>query len=128
MVNFLNSTKIVAVMLVFAVPAARAAEGDADRGAAIFDDICADCHTITKGGTNHRGPNLFGVFGKPAGQVPNFVYSDANRGSHAVWNAATLEVYLTEPRTFMPGTNMKFKGLPAPDDRADVIAFLASMK
>jgi cytochrome c len=100
------------------------AGGDPDKGAAIFDDICGDCHTVTKGGTNRRGPNLYKVIGRPAGQVANFEYSDANKNSKVVWGTEILEPYLKNPQAVIPGTNMKFKGLPEADDRQDVIAFL----
>jgi cytochrome c len=102
--------------------------GDLERGGDVFDDQCSDCHTVTRGGKNGRGPNLFGIVGRQAGTIAGFTYSDANKSSGVVWSAATLDRYLAAPKAAMPGTAMRYKGLPDAADRADVIAFLATLK
>ena len=118
------SAILAAALVLLPLSSPAFAGGDPDKGAAIFDDICGDCHTVTKGGTNRRGPNLYKVIGRPAGQVANFEYSEPNKTSKVVWSTEVLEPYLKNPQAVIPGTNMKFKGLPDGGDRQDVIAFL----
>ncbi len=86
--------------------------------------MCRACHTIAPGGANMTGPNLHGVFGRKAGEVPGYKYSDVVKNSGFVWDAAHLDKWLAEPRTYLPGTKMSFAGLKNPKDRIDLIAFL----
>jgi cytochrome c len=86
--------------------------------------LCASCHTITPGGPNMTGPNLFGVVGRKAGAHPDFNYSDPVKNAGFTWDAAHLETWLTDPRAMLPGTKMSFVGLKDPKDRTDVIAYL----
>jgi cytochrome c len=86
--------------------------------------MCRSCHTIVPGGANMTGPNLHGVFGRKAGEVASYKYSDAVKNAGFVWDAAHLDKWLAEPRTFLPGTKMSFAGLKDPKDRIDLIAFL----
>lgn len=85
---------------------------------------CRSCHTITPGGPNMTGPNLHGVFGRPAGALDKYSYSHAMREAGFVWDADKLDHWLQNPRTFLPGNKMTFAGLPNATDRRDVIAFL----
>jgi cytochrome c len=82
------------------------------------------CHTIQPGGANMTGPNLHGVFGRPAAQVDKFKYSDVLKTSGIVWDASHLDEWLAKPQTYLPGTKMSFAGLKDPKDRADLIAWL----
>ena len=85
---------------------------------------CAACHNVEQGGHNGLGPNLFGAFGAPAASKPNYYYSPAMKESGLVWDFATLDKFLENPRAVVPGTKMTFAGLKKPEDRKAVIAFL----
>jgi cytochrome c len=97
--------------------------GDLDNGERQFG-VCKSCHTITPGGRNMTGPNLYGVFGRKAGTAPEFNYSDAVKGAGFVWDGDHLDQWLANPRTFLPGTKMSFAGLPDEKNRIDLIAYL----
>jgi cytochrome c len=86
--------------------------------------MCRSCHTIVPGGANMTGPNLHGVFGRKAGTVESYKYSEVVKNAGFIWDADHLDKWLAEPRTFLPGTKMSFAGLKNPKDRVDLIAFL----
>lgn len=102
--------------------------GDVSRGQGLFETYCDECHTTNRGGASRKAPNLFGLIGRATGTVPGFEYSDANRNAGWVWSATTLETYLVAPRQVIAGTTMKFKGIPDPQERQDVIAYLLSLR
>jgi cytochrome c len=85
---------------------------------------CAACHNAEQGGHNGLGPNLFGTFGTPAASKPDYYYSQGMKESGLVWDFATLDRFLENPRAFVPGTKMIFAGLKKPEERKAVIAFL----
>ena len=103
-------------------------DGDATSGAKLFKAKCATCHTCNEGGPNKQGPNLFGVMGRQSGQVDGFKYTAANKGSGIMWAEQTMFDYLANPKKYIKGTNMAFPGFKAEKDRADVIAYLNTMK
>lgn len=86
--------------------------------------LCRSCHTVAPGGANMTGPNLFGIFGKPAASHPDFNYSDALRNADIVWDGAHLDDWLEKPQTYLPGTKMSFAGVKDEKDRVDLIAYL----
>ncbi len=97
--------------------------GDLDNGRRVFAR-CRSCHTITEGGPNMTGPNLYGIFGQQAGTHAGFNYSAALKGAGFAWDGERLDHWLENPRTFLQGTKMSFAGIPDAKDRRDVIAFL----
>jgi len=102
------------------------AAGDAAKGEETFKKNCFVCHSLED--KVKVGPSLHGVVGRKAGTYPGFAYSDANKNSGLTWDEATLEVYLTDPKAKVPGTKMIFMGLKNADDRANVIAYLSTLK
>ena len=101
------------------------ASADPKRGESIAK-VCQTCHTFEKGGPNKVGPNLWGVVGRPKVE-PGFNYSAAMKAKGGDWTIPELSDFLTSPRGYIPGTAMSFAGLPRPQQRADVIAFLNTL-
>lgn len=104
-----------------ALPAAAA--GDAARGALAYEARCGGCHSVK---ADRIGPRHAGLFGRRAGSVPGFEYSPALRDSHIVWDAGTLDQWLGDPESLIPGQRMGYR-LADAATRADVIAYLASL-
>jgi cytochrome c len=84
---------------------------------------CQTCHVMDEG-VNRTGPSLYGIFGRTAGTVEGFRYSNANANSGVVWDAENMFEYLENPRAFIPGTIMAFPGIRSAQERADVIAYI----
>lgn len=99
-----------------------AATGDPKAGKVVFIQ-CAACHSLEPD-ENKQGPSLAGIFGRKAGTVEDFNYSDANKNSGIVWDEATLRKYLPDPQIVVRGTKMAFPGLKDPKQVEDVIAYL----
>lgn len=70
------------------------------------------------------GPNLYGLFGRPAGTAPGFPYSRALAEADFVWTPRALDAWLAEPARFLPGNAMAYPALASPGDRAALIASL----
>lgn len=113
------------IPLLFLFVGAAHAAGDVSRGADVFDEECAECHSVNPG-KNKKGPSLAGVIGRQAGTYPGFAkYSDAMKASGITWTADKIKAYIYAPKKVVPGGRMKYDGLEDLQDREDVIAFLA---
>ena len=91
--------------------------------------VCQACHTFEKGGPNRIGPNLWGIATEGMAEVPNYQFSaamEAHKGEK--WTAEELNEWLYNPQHLMPGTKMTFAGFPKAENRADVIAYLETLK
>jgi cytochrome c len=107
-------------MLEAAVLAAVLAAGDANAGEAVYSR-CLACHSLER----HRtGPKHCGLFGRRAGRVGGFEFSESMRKSGIVWNEKTLDRFLADPMKTVPGTTMTYAGVEDPRERADLIAYL----
>lgn len=100
---------------------------DPAAGAAVFKSQCSACHSPAAG-RNMVGPSLFGVVGRTTGEVPGFHYSAPNKAAALVLDPAALDRYLTNPRGVIPGTFMTYAGLKDAAKRADLIAYLETLK
>lgn len=98
--------------------------GDAAAGEQVFAQ-CAACHVVEPG-VNRTGPSLAGIVGREAGSVEGYNYTEANANSGITWTPEKMFQYLENPARVIPGTKMAFAGLPEAQDRADVIAYLAT--
>lgn len=96
--------------------------GNATRGRELYAKECAACHSLSS--STENAPLHCGLFGRKAGTVPGFPYSEAMRSSGLVWDEKTLDEFLTSPYISLPGTIMGFPGFTEAQDRADVIAYL----
>ena len=89
---------------------------------------CAACHTFDKGGPNRVGPNLFGTVNEKKGEGKNgFNFSAAMKAKGGEWTFDDLNKFLANPKAFVPGTAMGFAGITKDSERADVIAYLATL-
>lgn len=111
-----------------AAPAAPApAAGDARHGAQLFLQ-CRVCHVVAPGAAATIGPNLAGVVGSKAAARPGYAYSPALTKAGLVWTPTTLDTFLKRPAAAVPGTKMAFPGVSDATARADIIAYLATLK
>lgn len=102
------------------------ARADASRGERSFKSKCASCHTVDQGGANSTGPNLYAKLGGAKESHPSFAYSGALSSTEGDWTYANMDAWLESPSKYARGTSMGFAGLKRDDERANVIAYLAS--
>lgn len=92
---------------------------------------CRSCHTVGDNARNGTGPMLNGIVGSPAGAVAGFRYSNPMQEAAAnglVWTHEELDAFLADPRGYMRGTRMSYRGLSSADDRAAMIAYMQSFE
>lgn len=114
----------LATVVVLGLTPGGARAADAEHGKAVFQ-TCAACHSDK---ADAIGPSLRGVYGRKAGSLDDFRYSNAMLRAKFSWNDDNLREYLTNPQSKVPGNRMPFGGLSDPKDIDDVIAFLKDYK
>ncbi|MEM7399421.1 MAG: cytochrome c family protein [Pseudomonadota bacterium] len=127
MKSFMIIVATVFVTAMFGAPAL--ADGDVKKGAKVFKR-CKACHKI-EAGKNGVGPHLFGIVGRGVASVDGYTYSKAliaYGSGGAVWDSARLGAYLRKPKAEVKGTKMAFAGLKKDAQRADLIAYLDTLK
>jgi cytochrome c len=97
-----------------------------EQGQSAFRKICSICHADRPGQTV-IGPSLFGVFGRKAGSLAGFNYSEAMKSAGIVWDDDTLDKHLSDPRHFIPGNRMTYAGVKDPALRKDIILYLSTL-
>ena len=114
--------KLVAVLvvLIVGVMPSRAADGDPQHGAQIYQR-CLACHSLEY---SRSGPRHCGLFGRQAGTLPSYAYSKAMKASGITWDEPSLDRFLENPLKTLPGTKMAYAGVKDPQERADLIAYL----
>jgi cytochrome c len=103
--------------------AGQADSGDPKRGQELLQRRCTSCHNLD---TEKEGPRLRGVFGRKSGSIASFNYSDALKSANKVWDADSLDKWLTDTDKFIPDNDMNIS-LKKPDERADIIAYLKQL-
>ena len=93
---------------------------DADPGKQLFEKRCTGCHSLDQ---DKEGPRLRNVYGRKAGSVSTFKYSDALKSAQFTWNDTLLEKWLTSPESVVTDTDMDFS-VPKAEERAAIIRFL----
>ncbi|GAA3542577.1 c-type cytochrome [Zobellella aerophila] len=112
----------LACLLLGLSPARAEPAGDPQRGEQIYSR-CMGCHSLQ---VNRTGPRHCGLIGRRAGTVPGFDYSAAMRESGLVWDQDTLDAFLAAPMDRVPGTTMTYAGIADPQQRRELIAWLAT--
>jgi len=90
-----------------------------------FARKCSICHALTEDGGRKAGPTLFGVFGRKAGALPDYPYSETLLGSDIIWSAETInQLFLDGPDHYIPGSKMPMQRIVKPADRDDLIEYM----
>lgn len=124
-----NSRSVISSLLLMTASIAMAQSsnstaGSAIKGKEIYDARCSACHSVED---NRVGPMHQGVFGRKAGSVKSYRYSDALNKSKVVWSRDTLTAWLANPEMLIPGQRMGY-AMDNAQDREDVVAYLATLK
>ncbi len=119
-----KSTLSALIILASSAIAAPALAQDAEAGKTSFNK-CMACHSIGEGAKNKVGPELNGLDGRKAGTVPDYNYSEANKGSGITWNEANFKEYIKDPKAKVPGTKMFFAGIKNEKEINDLWAYVS---
>lgn len=124
----LTSTRALLLAALAGLASGAMAAGNPAAGRDVFAEHCAECHSA-KDGKHKKGPSLFATLGRPAASVPAFAnYSAALKASGKTWTPEALDTYVANPKAAVPGGTMKYDGLPDAQARADLIAYLSTLK
>jgi cytochrome c len=112
---------ILAAFVLLVVSSSRFAAGQSTGSdKETFEKRCGGCHALER---DKEGPRLRGVYGRVAGLVDTFEYSEALKKSKITWTDETLEQWLADPEKLVPGNDMTFHVEKAAE-RAEIIAYL----
>ena len=115
---------MLATVMSCALLATATAQGPSAQSATF--NQCAACHSVD--GSNGTGPTLKGIIGRKSGTVPGFRYSRAMKGAAITWDEESLDRYLSNPQEVVPGNIMPFPGVTDAAQRADLIAYLKTLR
>ena len=114
---------VLALVALWTVQPSQAAGQGAQDGKSLFEKRCSGCHALD---ADHEGPRLRGVFGRPAGKVKTFKYSEALQKAKVTWDEGELDKWLTDTESIAPDNDMGFR-VPKQEERAAIIAYLKSL-
>lgn len=100
--------------------------GDPEKGAVVFKK-CKSCHQVGESAKNRVGPQLNGIFGRPAGSLEDVKYSKSMKRAGdegLIWTEETLDAFIENPKALVSKTRMSFRGIADKADRGDVLAYL----
>jgi cytochrome c len=117
---FVLSFTLVVSTVPEGVSASSAGTGSPIRGKDLFEKRCGGCHSLD---ADKEGPRLRNVYGRKAGTISTFKYSDALKTAPVTWDEALLDRWLIDTESVVPDNDMDFH-VPKADERADIIAFL----
>ena len=116
---------VLTAAIVLAGAATPAHAQDVNAGKQVFAQ-CAACHAVTA--SNGVGPGLLGIVGRRSASSPGFRYSPALKRANLTWDEKTLDNYIADPQKAVPGNLMPFSGIADATQRADLIAYLNTIK
>jgi cytochrome c len=102
------------------------AAASAEKGANL-SKACASCHSLEQGGTHKVGPSLWGVVNAKVARHADYSYSTAMAGHGGEWSFQALSEFLEKPKKYVAGTKMAYAGMKKPEDRAALLAYLATL-
>ena len=114
---------VIALVAIWTVRPSQAAGQGEQGGKSLFEKRCSGCHALD---ADHEGPRLRGVFGRPAGKVKTFKYSEALQKAKVTWDEAELDKWLTDTESVAPDNDMGFR-VPKQEERTAIIAYLKSL-
>ena len=114
---------VLALVALWTVQPSQAAGQGGQDGKSLFEKRCSGCHALD---ADHEGPRLRGVFGRPAGKVTTFKYSEALQKAKVTWDEAELDKWLTDTESIVPDNDMGFR-VPKQEERAAIISYLKSL-
>lgn len=88
---------------------------------------CQACHKLEPG-ANGVGPYLHGVVGRPKHAADGYAYSDGLLATTGDWTPENLSAFIENPSNYAPGTKMAYRGMGDVEDRANLIAYLATFQ
>ena len=91
---------------------------------------CKACHRIGLDAKNGTGPHLNNIFGRVAGELRDYKKYSKNikkLGQEGlIWNNETLISFLENPKKYIKGTKMNFKGIKKSDELDALVEYLAA--
>jgi cytochrome c len=92
-----------------------------------FNRKCSICHSLSAESERRAGPTLKNLFGRPAGVVPDYSYSERLRRGDIIWDETSIDALFDQgPEVYIEGSKMPMQRITNPEDRAALIAFLRS--
>ncbi|MEM7641176.1 MAG: c-type cytochrome [Pseudomonadota bacterium] len=86
---------------------------------------CSACHRL-EDGANGTGPYLYNVVGREKHAAEGYAYSDALLSQDGAWTPENISAFIENPSEYAPGTKMAYRGMDDVEDRASLIAYIAT--